>query len=193
MGEGIQIIGKGVRSERGTYRISGRTPQEKIQNRDKNYRITAYGAKSRTPMALSNYAFGLTQNVRKEKFPFLDNVGIADKTTAFKYVIASSMSKGANSVAKALNESKLGAKSWTVVDKNPIKLEYTDPNGNKHQMVNVMAYYNIFKQNPSLNLLLFTINCTIKMCFVRLKVYFISFIRFFKSIFGIKKRKSPLF
>jgi len=79
--------------------------------------------------------------------------------------------------------------NWRVHDNSYIK----KPKRNKHQMVNVMAYYNIFKQNPSLNLLLFTINCTIKMCFVRLKVYFISFIRFFKSIFGIKKRKSPLF
>ena len=135
MGEGIQTISKNTRSERGSYSISGRTPQEKIQNLDKNYRITAYSAKSRIPMALSNYAFGLTQKVREDKFPFLDNVGITDQTNALKYVIASSMSKGANAVAKALNESKLGAKSWTVVDKNPIKLEYTDPYGNKHQMV----------------------------------------------------------
>ena len=59
--------------------------------------------------------------------------------------------------------------------------------------VNVLAYINVFKQNPSIGLFLFIINCTIKMTLTRLKVYYISIIRKIKSILGLKNRKSPLF
>ena len=79
--------------------------------------------------------------------------------------------------------------NWRIHDNSYIK----KPKRPRFQMINVIAYYNVFKHNPSLNLLFFIINCTIKMCFVRLKVYFISFIRLLKSLFGFKKRKSPLF
>lgn len=79
--------------------------------------------------------------------------------------------------------------NWRIHDNSYIK----KPKRPRLQMVNVLAYYNVFKQKPSLNLLFFIIICTIKMCFVRLRVYFIGFIRFIKSLFGIKKRKSPLF
>lgn len=78
--------------------------------------------------------------------------------------------------------------NWRIHDNSYIK----KPKRNKHQMVNVIAYYNVFKQNPSLNLFFFIIICTIKMCFMRLRVYFIGFVRFIKTILGIKKRKSPL-
>lgn len=64
----------------------------------------------------------------------------------------------------------------------------------KHfQAVNVSAYFNVLKKHPSTKLLLFTLTCAIKMFFVRLKIYFIKFIRFLKSVLGLKKRKSPLF
>ena len=79
--------------------------------------------------------------------------------------------------------------NWRIHDNSYIK----KPKRTHLQMVNVMAYYNVFKQNPSLDLLFFIIICTIKMCFIRLKVYFISFVRFIKTLLGIKKRKSPLF
>ncbi len=79
--------------------------------------------------------------------------------------------------------------NWRIHDNSYIK----KPKRNKHQMVNIMAYYKVFRQNPSLNLLFFILICTIKMCFVRLRVYFIAFIRFLKTLLGIKKRKSPLF
>ncbi len=79
--------------------------------------------------------------------------------------------------------------NWRIHDNSYIK----KPKRNKHQMVNVMAYCNVFRQNPSANLFFFINICFIKMCFVRLRVYFISFIRLVKSILGLKKRKSPLF
>lgn len=79
--------------------------------------------------------------------------------------------------------------NWRIHDNSYIK----KPKRPHLQMVNVMAYYNVFKQNPSLDLLFFIIICTIKMCFVRLRVYSIAFIRFIKTLLGIKKRKSPLF
>ena len=79
--------------------------------------------------------------------------------------------------------------NWRIHDNSYIK----KPKRNKHQMVNVMAYYNVFKNNPSLDLFFTVISSTIKMGLVRLKIYIIVFIRFLKSLFGIKKRKSPLF
>lgn len=79
--------------------------------------------------------------------------------------------------------------NWRIHDNSYIK----KPKRPRLQMVNVMAYCNVFKQNPSLNLFFFIIICTVKMCFVRLRVYFIGFIRFLKSLIGIKKRKTPLF
>lgn len=79
--------------------------------------------------------------------------------------------------------------NWRIHDNSYIK----KPKRPRFQMVNVIAYCNVFRQNPSLDLLFFIIICTIKMCFVRLKVYFIAFVRFIKTILGIKKRKSPLF
>lgn len=63
----------------------------------------------------------------------------------------------------------------------------------RFQAVNVSAYFNVLKKHPSAKLLLFILSCAIKMFFVRLKIYFIKFIRFLKSVFGLKKRKSPLF
>ena len=79
--------------------------------------------------------------------------------------------------------------NWRIHDNSYIK----KPKRKKHQMVNIMAYCDVFKQNPSINLFFFIILCTIKMCFVRLRVYFIGFIRLIKTILGLKKRKSPLF
>jgi len=79
--------------------------------------------------------------------------------------------------------------NWRIHDNSYIK----KPKRPRLQMVNVMAYCNVFRQNPSLDLLFFIIICTIKMCFVRLRVYSIAFIRFIKTLLGIKKRKSPLF
>ena len=79
--------------------------------------------------------------------------------------------------------------NWRIHDNSYIK----KPKRHKHKMVNVIAYYNVFKQNPSVDLFFFTIICTIKMCCIRLRVYFISFIRFLKSLIGLKQRKSPLF
>ena len=79
--------------------------------------------------------------------------------------------------------------NWRIHDNSYIK----KPKRNKHQMVNVMAYYNVFKNNPSLDLFFTVISSAIKMGLVRLKIYIIVFIRFLKSLFGIKKRKSPLF
>ena len=79
--------------------------------------------------------------------------------------------------------------NWRIHDSSYIK----KPKRHKHQLVNIMAYCNVFRQNPSLNLFIFIIISTIKMCFVRLRVYFIGFIRFLKTLLGLKKRKSPLF
>jgi len=79
--------------------------------------------------------------------------------------------------------------NWRIHDNSYIK----KPKRNKHQMVNVMAYYNVFKNNPSLNLFFTVISSAVKMGFVRLKVYLIGFIRLIKSLLGLKKRKSPLF
>lgn len=60
-------------------------------------------------------------------------------------------------------------------------------------MVNALAYINVFKKNPSLNLLIFIVKCIFKMSFIRLKVYLIKFIRKLKSMLGLKVKKSPLF
>ncbi len=79
--------------------------------------------------------------------------------------------------------------NWRIHDNSYIK----KPKRKRFQMINVIAYCHVFKQNSSLNLLFFIIICFIKMCFIRLKVYIIVFIRLVKSILGIKKRKSPLF
>ncbi|MBR1943590.1 glycosyltransferase [bacterium] len=79
--------------------------------------------------------------------------------------------------------------NWRIHDNSYIK----KPKRPRLQMVNVMAYYNVFKQNPSLDLFLTVVSSAVKMGFVRLKVYLIGFIRLIKSFLGIKKRKSPLF
>ena len=79
--------------------------------------------------------------------------------------------------------------NWRIHDNSYIKKTKRP----RFQMANVSAYCNVFKQNPSINLFFFIIVCFIKMCFIRLKVYFISFVRLVKSVFGLKKRKSPLF
>ena len=79
--------------------------------------------------------------------------------------------------------------NWRIHDNSYIKKTKRP----RFQMANVSAYCNVFRQNPSINLFFFIIVCFIKMCFIRLKVYFISFVRLVKSVFGLKKRKSPLF
>ena len=79
--------------------------------------------------------------------------------------------------------------NWRIHDNSYIKKTKRP----RFQMANVSAYCNVFRQNPSINLFFFIIVCFIKMFFVRLKVYFISFVRLVKSVFGLKKRKSPLF
>lgn len=60
-------------------------------------------------------------------------------------------------------------------------------------MVNVLAYINLFKQKPSLNLIFLIIQSFFKMSITRLKVYMIGFIRKFKSFLGLKTKKSPIF
>jgi hypothetical protein len=79
--------------------------------------------------------------------------------------------------------------NWRIHQNSYIK----NPHRNKFCFVNVLAYINVFKKNPSLELLLFIIKCFFQMCFIRLKVYFIGLIRFIKTILGIKKKKSPIF
>ncbi|MBR1680251.1 glycosyltransferase [bacterium] len=79
--------------------------------------------------------------------------------------------------------------NWRIHDNSYIK----KPKRPHFKMVNVMAYYNVFKKNPSFELFSIVIICAAKMSFVRLKVYFIGVIRFIKSFLGLKKRKSPLF
>lgn len=79
--------------------------------------------------------------------------------------------------------------NWRIHSNSYIK----KPHKKHFCLVNVLAYLKIFKKNPSIDLLLFIIKCFFTMCFIRLRVYFIGFIRKIKTILGIKTKKSPLF
>lgn len=79
--------------------------------------------------------------------------------------------------------------NWRIHSNSYIK----KPHKKHFCLVNVLAYVNIFKKNPSIDLLLFIVKCFFTMCFIRLKVYFIGFIRKIKTLLGIKTKKSPLF
>lgn len=79
--------------------------------------------------------------------------------------------------------------NWRIHSNSYIK----KPHKKHFCLVNVLAYVNIFKKNPSIDLLLFIVKCFFTMCFIRLRVYFIGFIRKIKTILGIKTKKSPLF
>lgn len=79
--------------------------------------------------------------------------------------------------------------NWRIHSNSYIK----KPHKKHFCLVNVLAYINIFKKNPSIDLLLFIVKCFFTMCFIRLRVYFIGFIRKIKTILGIKTKKSPLF
>jgi len=87
------------------------------------------------PLAKSNFAYSLTEKKRREKFPFLENVGTEDKERAIDYVVGKAVKGGAKEVAKALNASDLGDR-WRAVrdEKALMELRSTDVWGNEHRL-----------------------------------------------------------
>lgn len=79
--------------------------------------------------------------------------------------------------------------NWRIHSNSYIK----KPHKKHFRLVNVLAYINVFKKNPSSDLLFFITKCFFTMCVIRLRVYFIGFIRKIKKNFGLKTKKSPLF
>ena len=79
--------------------------------------------------------------------------------------------------------------NWRIHSNSYIK----KPHKRHFCLVNVLAYINVFKENPSFDLFCFIVKCFLEMCLIRLRVYFIGFIRNIKKLFGLKTKKSPLF
>lgn len=79
--------------------------------------------------------------------------------------------------------------NWRIHSNSYIK----KPHRPRFCMVNVLAYINVFKKNPSFDLFLLIIKCIITMSFSRMKVYYIGFVRKIKKLLGLKTKKSPLF
>jgi len=93
--------------------------------------------KDGTPMAVTNHTFALTEKLRREKYPFLKNIGTEDQRRAFDYVVGNSVGGGAKKVAEALNRSGLGETNWKAADRTDgiLELRSTDPWKNEHRLI----------------------------------------------------------
>lgn len=101
----------------------------KIKDFRNKYRVLTFNSKTKTPTSLSNYVFGLSENIRKTKYSFLENTSSDNGKKAMFYIISKNIKGGANKITSALNSSGLGS-IWSVVSENPIMLETNDGSGN---------------------------------------------------------------
>ena len=95
-------------------------------------KIKAYNGNG-IPESLSNFVFGLSEFLRQEKFPFLENIGTADQIEAIRYVLEEAV-RNNEDPAEALNNSKLGFTNWETVEDtgNFMQLVSEDRLGNVH-------------------------------------------------------------
>lgn len=112
-----------------TEKLNGEDIDNQINDFRNKYGVRTFNSESRTPTSLSNYAFGLSENLRKTKYSFLENTSSDNGKKAMFYIISKNIKGGANKITSALNSSGLGS-IWSVVSENPIMLETNDGSGN---------------------------------------------------------------
>ena len=111
--------------------------KEKVEEFDSKYKILCYNEKH-ISLGISNYTFNFNERIRKENYSDLvDNIGINDQETVFKYLLSISIDNGAKEICKVLNESRIGYQKWEVEnDKFPILLRCKNVNNTYYLFIN---------------------------------------------------------
>ena len=125
---------------RGGASRGGGNPLKVISYFNKNYTVELRNEQTGAKEKLSNLAGGLTENVRKQKFPFLDNTGTTDKDKALRYIFGSVLEKGFEAPATTINVELASSglnnnRLFVVSQKDPVEIRITDPNSFKNPKI----------------------------------------------------------
>lgn len=97
---------------------------------------TKWSIRSGTNQAMSNFAFNLSEQMREDKFPQLENTGARSKELAMDIVLMGAQDNG-KSVADTLNNSGIGYRNWKVESDNGsvIEIKSIDSSGNVYSII----------------------------------------------------------